>query len=145
MTKKITWINPNKMEFISAHKTFNRQVNYISTGNVVANTQYSNHVRAYGEIECNGFTNPPGHLQNWDLTKNIVVMPYYIREEVRKLTHENGGIIYNFHHWNRDKRIDDGFVLTTQHDDYKLIKVWYVNSNWRAKAAVDEAIKYITN
>ena len=145
--KKHEWDNPNKMRFESPHKTFNRQTNCLSTGNVIANTQYSNYIRPYGELECNGFTNPPGHLQDWDLTKNIVAntLPHHIREEIRLLTHDDGGIIYNFHHWQGDKRIDDGFVLTSQHDDYKLIKVWYVNKDWRAIAAVDEAIKYITN
>jgi len=72
-------------------------------------------------------------------------LPSHIREQVRRLTHDRGGIIYNFHHWNGDKRIDDGFVLTTRYDDYKLVKVWYVNRDWRAMAAVDEAIKYITS
>ncbi len=145
--KQHTWDNPNKMHFESPHKTFNRQTQCISTGNVIGNTQYSNYIRPYGEIECNGFTNPPGHLQDWDLTKNIVAdtLPYHIRQEIRTLTHDRGGIIYNFHHWNGGKRKTDGLVLTTRHDDYKLIKVWYVNENWRARAAVDEAIWYITN
>ncbi|GAI02440.1 unnamed protein product, partial [marine sediment metagenome] len=29
--------------------------------------------------------------------------------------------------------------------DYKLVQVWYINRDWRARAAVDEAVKYITN
>lgn len=145
--KKHTWDNPNKMHFESPHKTFNRQCRCITTGNQVGDVVYSNYVRPYGETECNGFTRLPGHLQNYDLTKNIVAgtLPYDIREQVRKLTHDRGGIIYNFHHWNGDRRIDDGFVLTTRHDDYKLMEVWYVNQDWRARAAVNEAVKYITN
>ncbi len=145
--KKVTWDNPNRQHFESPHKTFNRQTQCISTGNVIANTQYSNYVRPHSETECNGFTNDPGHLQNWDLTKNIVAdtLTCWLREEIRKLTHDIGGIIYNFHHWNGDKRIDDGFVLTSKHDKYKLIKVWYINPDLRAQAAVDEAVKYITN
>ena len=145
--KKHTWDNPNKMHFESPYKTFNRQCRLITTGNQIGDVVYSNYIRPYGETECNGFTSEPGHLQNWDLTKNIIagVLPHRIREEVRKLTHDRGGIIYNFHHWNGDRRIDDGFVLTTRHDDYKLIKVWYVNNDWRARAAVDEAVKYVTN
>lgn len=147
--KKHEWDNGNKMRFESPHKTFNRQTNCLSTGNVIANTQYSNYIRPYSEIECNGFTNAPGHLQNWDLTENIVSrMPHHIREEIRQLTHDDGGIIYNFHHWGggyHGKCIVDGFVLTTRHDDYKLIEVWYINRDWRAMGAVDEAIKYITN
>ena len=145
--KKAKWRNPNHMEFESPHKTFNRQTQCISPGNVIGNTQYSNYIRPFSETECNGFTNETGHLQNQDLTKNIVAntLPYHIREQIRRLTHDNGGIIYNFHHRDGDKRIDDGFVLTTRHDAYKLVKVWYVNQDWRAQAAVDEEVKYIAN
>ncbi len=141
--KEKVWDNLNKMHFDSPHKTFNKQCSLITAGNQVGNVVYSNYVRPFSEVECNGFINEPGHLQNYDLTKSIVRLPSNIKEEVRKLTHDNGGIIYNFHHWNGDKRIDDGFVLTTK--DYNLIKVWYINQNWKAKAAVDEAVKYITN
>lgn len=141
--KEKVWDNPNKMHFDSPHKTFNKQCRLITTGNQIGDVVSSNYIRPYGETECNGFTNSPGHLQDWDLTKNIVILPYHIREEVRRLTHDLGGIIYNFHHWNGSKRIDDGFVLTTK--DYGLIWVWYVNRDWRARTAVDEAVKYITN
>lgn len=145
--KKHVWDNDNKMHFESPHKTFNRQCTLITTGNHIGNVVYSNYIRSYHKTECNGFTNAPGHLQNWDLTKNIVanVLPDYIRDQVRQLTHDEGGIIYNFHHWNGERRIDDGFVLTTRDENYQLIKVWHVNTNWRARAAVDEAIKYVTN
>lgn len=145
--KNMTWDNPNKMHFESPHKTFNRQCRCICKGNQIGDVVYSNYVRPYGETECNGFTSPLGHLQNYDLTKNIVAdtLPCWIREKIRKLTHDDGGIVYNFHHWNGDKCIDDGFVLTGRHQEYRLIKVWYVNSDWRAQAAVDEAVKYITN
>jgi hypothetical protein len=146
--KKITWDNPNKMHFESPHKTFNRQTKLISTGNVIGNTQLSNYIRPYREIECNGFTNPPGHLQNYDLTKNVVgnLLPNHIREEIRKLTHDHGGIVYHFHHWQGDKRIPDGIVLTEGHDrGNKFIKVWYLTPSTKAWGAVEEAIEYITN
>lgn len=145
--KEKVWDNPNKMHFDSPHKTFNEQCSLITTGNQIGNIVYSNFVRPFSETECNGFTNEPGHLQNYDITENIVgpTLSQNIREEIRKLTHDKGGIVYNFHHWNGNKRIDDGIVLTTK--DYKLIKVWYVNKGWywRSRWAVDEAVKYITN
>lgn len=145
--KKMTWENPNRMHFESPLKTFNRQCRCICTGNQICDVVYSNYIRPYSETECNGFTRPPGHLQNYDLTKNIVgdTLPYWIREETRRLTHDDGGILYNFHHWNGGRRVDDGFVLTSRHYEYRLIKVWYINHDWRAQAAVDEAVKYITN
>ena len=141
--KEKVWDNPNKMHFDSPHKTFNRQCRLIATGNQIGDVVCSNYIRPFSEIECNGFINPPGHLQNYDLTKSIVKLPSNIQVDVRLMTHGNGGIIYDFHHYNGNNRIIDGFVLTTK--DYKLMKVWYINRDWRARAAVDEAIKYITN
>jgi len=143
--KEKVWVNPNKMLFESPHKTFNKQCTLISTGNQIGNVVYSNYIRPYCEVECNGITRPPGHLQNYDLTKNIVgVVPGHIASVVRELGKDMSLILYNFHHWRDDKRVEDGWVLTTEHD-YKLLRVWYVNKHWRAKAAVDEAVKYITN
>lgn len=145
--KEKVWDSPNKMRFDSPHKTFNKQCSLITTGNQIGNVVFSNFVRPFSEVECNSVTFEPGHLQNYDLTKNIIsnTLPQDIREEIRKLTHDNGGIAYNFHHWSGNKRIDDGIVLTTK--DYKLVKVWYLAKSWywRSRWAVDEAVKYITN
>ena len=141
--KEKVWDNPNKMHFDSPLKVFNEQCISISTGNQIGGVVYSNYIRSLNETECNGFTNPKGHLQDYDLSRNIVSLPYLIREEVRKLTYDLGGIIYDFHHWNGNNRIVDGFVLTTP--NHTLVKIWYINRDWRAMGAVDEAIKYITN
>ena len=145
--KEKLWDNPNKIHFASPHKAFNKQCTLISTGNQIGNVVYSNYIRPYSQLECNGFTHPPGYLQDYDLRKNIVgIVPQYIAAVVRKLGKDMSLILYNFHHWRGDKRIDDGWVLTTGHDNgYKLLRTWYVNHNWRAKAAVDEAVKYIMN
>lgn len=143
--KEKVWDNPNKMHFDSPLKTFNKQCTLITTGNQLGNVVYSNYVRPFSKVECNGFINEPGHLQNYDITENIIgnTLSHNIREVIRGLTYTDGGIVYNFHHFNGSKRIDDGIVLTTK--DYKLIQVWYINRNWKARAAVDEAVKYITN
>ena len=140
--KDITWATSNRQEFNSPHKAFNRQVQAISTGNVIANTQYSNYIRPYNEVECNGHINEPGHLQTYDLTKMCTRLSGHILEQVRRLTHDNGGIIYDFHHWYGERQVKDGYVLTTR--DHQLVKTWYVNPNWKAREAVNEAIKYIT-
>lgn len=46
----------NHMVFDSPHKGFNKQVDGISTGNVMGDVQLSGFVRPYNETECNGFT-----------------------------------------------------------------------------------------
>ena len=140
--KEKVWDNPNKMHFESPHKTFNRQCSLITTGNQIGNVVASNYIRPFAEVECNGFVNPEGHLQEYDLSKSIVKLPQRIKEVVRFLTHDEGGIIYHFRHYSGNRRIDDGFVFTTK--DHKLLRVWYVNRDWRAMGAVDEAIKYVT-
>lgn len=145
--KKKVWVNPNKMLFESPHKAFNKQCTLISTGNQIGNVVYSNYIRPYCELECNGFTHPPGYLQNYDLSKNIVGMvPQHIANTVKELGREMSLILYNFHHWRDGKRIEDGWVLTTEDDNsYRLLRTWYINRDWRARAALDEAVKYITN
>ena len=81
--KEKVWDNPNKMHFESPHKTFNRQCALISTGNQIGDVVTSNYIRPFAEVECNGKVNPEGHLQDWDLTKNIVKLPSHIKEVVR--------------------------------------------------------------
>jgi len=153
--KTIKWENDDKMLFESKHKTFNKQCRLISVGNQLGDVVYSNYIRAYNETECNGNKYQPGELQDYDLTKNMVGkdLPDYVREEIREiLGKDKTGIVYHFHHWIKgySRRIDDGIVLTTAKDfetgkNPKLLKVWYLNRDWRAQDAVNEAIKYIAD
>lgn len=70
--KKIKWLNPNKMEFLSEHKEFNKQCRYITTGNQIGDVVISSYVRSFYETECNGFQSPFGHLQEWDLNEGFL-------------------------------------------------------------------------
>ena len=144
--KKIEWINGNKMKFSSLHKTFNKQADCISTGNVIGDVQLSSFIRPYTKTECNGFTNEKGHLQDFDLQMFIEYnVPRYIIEEVRTFTKKVSAIFYVFKHYNRGQRIIDGCVLTTpDYKRYKLIKKWYCQHNAKSMSALDETIKYIT-
>lgn len=82
--QKVTWDNPNKMHIESEYKTFNKQTNYIGTGNVIANTQFSTFVRPFTETKCNGYDFQEGHLQNYDL--NNISTPQSIKDWiVRKM------------------------------------------------------------
>ena len=145
MPKKIEWINGNKMKFESKHKTFNRQTNIISTGNIVANTVYGSFIRAYNNI-----TNPfgekrnPGFLQEFDLRpfKDLGIS-YPIEKKVKEYLKKKAGILYCFFHYYLGKRIIDGYVLTDT--DYNYIEFWYRNMHWRSNNAVKEALKYIAN
>lgn len=140
--KKIKWLNPNKMKFDSLHKTFNNQCTCISTGNQIGDVVISSYVRAFNETECNGRINEKGHLQNFDLNEGMLAnFAHYVKDWIRKYVINESVIAYEFHHYNRNNKIIDGYVITdTKH---KLLKVWY-EGTYKNQDAVDEAIKYIT-
>ena len=145
MPKKTEWINGNKMRFESKHKTFNRQTNIISTGNIIANTEYGSFIRAHNNVmNPVGEKREPGFLQDFDLRpfKESLWLSYRIEKKVKEYLKKRYGILYCFFHYG-PKRIIDGFVLTD--DDHNFIEHWSVNYHWRAENAVWEAIKYIAN
>ena len=75
--KKIEWLTHNRMKFESEHKTFNRQTQCISTGNIVSNTLLGWYIRPFNETKCNGFDFEPGNLQKADL-KTFRNLPHYV-------------------------------------------------------------------
>jgi len=143
--KKIQWINGNKMKFLSKHKTFNNQCRCIMTGNQLGDVVLSSYVRAFNETECNGIQNPKGHLQEWDLNEGFLKdFAYYVKDWIRKNVKKESVIAYEFRHFNNQKKIVDGYVITTGVDHkHKLLEVWY-QGNYKNRSAVNEAIKYIT-
>lgn len=116
--KKIVWETPNKMHFESAYKTFNKQVNIISTGNVGSNTQLSFFIRPYKETECNGFTRKPGVLMEFDLRafKNL---PAAVKEIVCDKEREGSIILYEFRTWSKGRKDVFAYVITDY--DYNYI------------------------
>jgi hypothetical protein len=142
--KQAEWINPNKMLFESADKTFNRQCKVISRGNVWSDNQYSGYVRAYNNTEI-GYnkTCKPGYLQEYDLKQFRQYLPQGILNYAKNQAIHNSVILYVFKHFNGDRRIIDGAILTD--DKYNHIKSWYLGGNWKADSILDEARKYITN
>ena len=140
--KKIEWINGNKMKFESPFKIFNKQTNIISTGNAYANTQTSSFIRPYSEeINPVGEKREKGYLQNWDLN-NFNNLPYNVKEDVIEKGKDKSLILYEFHHYNNERKIVDGYVLTDT--NYKHIKTYYTNPNYKSEGAVNEASKYIS-
>jgi hypothetical protein len=141
MRKKAIFATPNRMQFDSLHKTFNKQIDSISTGNVWGDAQFSSYIRSFDTFECNGFNFEAGHLQEFDLKPFRSLIPYWIVDEIKRLTMVEGGILYVFKHFNNGERVIDGVVFTTT--DYKEIKRWYFG-NYKQQSVLEEAIKYIT-
>lgn len=104
------------MTLISAHSTFNKKADLIMTGNVYSNVQSSTFVRARQQLQCNGFTNKPGHLQNWDLDtfakdqSEMTPVLEYIRRDPFFETNE--AIAYRFFHVNGKVRHLHGVIIT---------------------------------
>lgn len=73
----------NKMIIHSDFKEFNKQTNYITNGNVIANTIYGNYIRPYNKTECNGKEYEEGNLFNYDL--KFFHISYDTKEYIKSL------------------------------------------------------------
>jgi hypothetical protein len=103
----------------SAHSTFNQKADLIMTGNVSSNVQSSTFVRARQQLECNGFMNKPGHLQEFDLEgfarnqRDMTPVLEYIRRD--PFFESNTAIAYRFHHYDGKTRQLHGVIVTDEH------------------------------
>jgi hypothetical protein len=144
--KQIVWRNDDQMVFESGHKTFDAQTNLIGTGNIIANTLYGRHIRPFTETECNGFTRPEGHLQDFDLGW-FTNIPLPVRRYIEDHLFDESGWLYSLHHytgsgfWKPAKKIVHGWVLTTS--DYKLRALFYTGPTYKSDLVVDEAALYL--
>ncbi len=141
--KEKKWRDGNHMIFESLCKTFNKQCDYISTGNVIGTVQLSFFVRPYNEVECNGFTNPPGHLRDFDLKvwRNRRT-PHVVLDCVKELTNDGKKIIlYCFRHWNNGEEVVHGYVITD--DKHNLLKQFVTGRTYKSYSVIEEATKYI--
>lgn len=141
--KEIQWITSNRMRFESLHKTFNKQVACISTGNQIGGTVYSSYIRPYFKTECNGRTFHPGQLQEYDLNWIVKDAP----EEAKDWIRENGKyetfILYVFFHRRNGKKIIHGAIITDKNHNHMM--TFYCRSGAKSKSILDEAKKYIAN
>lgn len=140
--KEIEWVNPNHMKFDSLHKTFNRQVDIISAGNVIGAVQYSSYIRPYTlTLNPVGEEKPLGYLQEWDLKWFRDLLPQEVLDTVHELTKERYGILYIFKHYSNGRRILHGAVLTDY--DHRLLRKFYLRWTEKSISVIDEATKYI--
>lgn len=117
--------NGMKMIINSDFKTFNNQTNCISSGNVIANTQYSNHIRPYKEIECNGKVNEKGHLRDYDLQFFGEGCNSWstIKDYIKSITTEKGCMLYEFFYYknsNCNRKVVIGYIVE-QNGEYEIL------------------------
>ncbi len=113
----------------TGHKAFDRAANgqsgYVGKGNVISLNQYSCHVRAWNDTECNGFTFAPGHLQTADLgiiRENYPGAYRQVEAFVKKPDshfRNNAGWVYVVRHFANRKPVLHG-VLVTSLDNKRL-------------------------
>jgi len=141
--KKAEWATPNRMKFESLHKTFNRQVSMICTGNHVGNTVYSGCIRPYNRMECNGHIFPEEHLQEYDLGWLVKEAPEVAKQWIRRQGKDESFILYVFFHRSNGARIIHGSIITDGEHNFKI--AFYSRDNVKSRSIIDEAKKYITN
>jgi hypothetical protein len=110
---------------LSGHSTFDRQVDAacIMAGNVISDVQTSTYIRPRQQLECNGFTNAPGHLQEFDLKtfarrQDMGRVLAYIRAD--PFFASNDAIGYRIFHKVGKQETLHGFLLTDR--DHQLIR-----------------------
>lgn len=134
-------------------RTFDRQTNCISTGNVVANTQLSLYIRPYRETECNGHTFQPGELLRADLKAFEYRPPDDIMVILFDKDRKDSVILYMFstselvgNIVGRSMRVPFLWVVTDH--EHRLIRCHHVRrcgvQMHKRYNAADEILKYIT-
>ncbi|MEM7591372.1 MAG: hypothetical protein AAF383_07605 [Cyanobacteria bacterium P01_A01_bin.83] len=148
--KQLQWLNANKIDIDTGHKTFDRQTNTIGTGNIIANTQYGSYIRSRFNTECNRFQFAEGHLQQYDLQHfaRSFRLNHYIAQRVKQSADNyNGVIFYAFFHYQRRQKIVDGFVLTKTHrDNHQYITSFVTHPQFnKAHGIISTVRQYVSN
>lgn len=140
-SKFYTWRKDgNKMIINSDFKTFNKQTNYIGTGNVIANTMTGFYIRPYNEIECNGTYHEKGVLRDNDL--KMFEYNKDIFDYVKSITENKSCILYQiFYYKNNKKRKVFGYIIQ-QNNDFKYILTDYENRD-KKRSALDLVVNIL--
>jgi len=132
----------------SPHKTWNKQTIALMTGNVWDNGYFSNYIRSWNKLECNGIKNEPGHLQNFDL-RPFGNIPLIIRNFFKFEVFENLVLMEIKTYYNRKTRWENdrqkvihgyivyGYDYVDGKSNVKIVKKFYVNNNYKSIKLID--------
>ncbi len=139
----------------SQHKLFNKQTSMITDGNSIGSTMYGSFVRGFLATECNGFTNPPGHLRDFDLKPFIQTyhIPRHVLDKVLEITQARGDedsvmLYVLFHHIpgreRHRRRVVHGWILTENYRrDHRLIQKWYARYGSKTISVVETCLPFL--
>lgn len=149
--KKHEWDSPDKMRMESGHAVFDRQTNIISTGNIIANTQFGWHIRSWwdegeGLVDYPENKREPGHLFAFDM-RQFNGLPTAIYNSVREFAKSSrrGLWLYEFRHFTgpswRPRKVVHGYVLTRY--NHRLIRYWITGPTYKSCLVISECIQYV--
>jgi hypothetical protein len=143
--KKCEWKRGgNRIKIHTGHSDFDRQADGLMVGNVYGNVQHSSYIRPRTELECNGRTNQPGHLREFDLNGfNDLHHFYKIKCEILEITNSKTCILYEFRSFRVGRKTVHGYVLTDG-VTHKLIKCWVVGPTYKSRNVIEAVIPYIS-
>lgn len=129
------------------YKEFNNQTNFISNGNVIANTQYSMNIRNVFETDCNGCSFDVGELRRYDLKFFIQNFDYEMKRFFNEF--KENCYLYEFSIYNKKKerkKVIGWLVYNEQHNH--LLK-YHVSDDFKfynkGKSVLDLADKIISS
>ena len=144
MKRKAIYNSRGNQVIDTGFKRFDKETNYISYGNIIANTIYGNYIRPYNEVKNGGYIGKPGEFMKYDMQhfKNI---PRKIREILEDKERKESYCLYELFTHLENRREVFGYIL---HDrDRRLITsqvICYTGQNyWKRMNAIDYVIDLI--
>ena len=121
---------------------FREQGEWISTGNVITNIQYSAFIRAHDEILCNGTSREKGHLRAWDIEHFPCKIPSYVLEAIR--LHPDQLNLVNFHvNLGKKEKKHIGWILVDKNKKIVYEKAEdYNDFGWAKEKLLASIAKY---
>jgi len=146
--KKVEWVNGNHMKIETGHKTFDRQCDSISTGNVMGDAQFSWFIRSWwdegeGLMDYPENKREPGRLFQFDI-KAFEQLPLPVYRKMEAVAKEKGSkshILYEFRHFNAHEKHVHGYVITDE--DYNHVYHFVVGGLNKGYSVIYECMKYV--
>lgn len=126
----------------TGHKTFDKQTDCLSVGNVFSQTQVSGFIRGFNNVDCNGFDWKQGELQASDL-KYKKDYPKQVIDFIKKEAIDKDVIIYKYRHFNGKTEIIHGYIITDT--QCNLLKKYYNIDTNKSRGVIDTVVEYIAN
>ena len=140
----------DRMVIETGNRTFDRQCNFLTTGNHWGTCQFSTFVRPVSETECNRFTVPAGELFDFDMkpfTDSIPAMPAHVRTAIRAMGHTV--VVSEIRHHIGPHRarckVVHGYVVTDPDNHNRLVRVFQTGSGQTSARILSTVIPYISD